>query len=219
MNISLKNKIAVFDLDGTLIDVKERYFRIFYNFISLNGLKYNYLMENYLKDRIRYKSDSEILKMVFGLDNSRIIKFKEFKLNQIEDIDFLVFDVVKPSVSELMKLLKKQGYRIELLTARRAYNNLISQLETLKLLQYFDNVIMWPKNLIEKNDYIKLLDNGKNEILLFGDSKDDYLATKNTSSAFYLVADTILDQSFTSQKALSIDEILVEFESGNSFNL
>jgi phosphoglycolate phosphatase-like HAD superfamily hydrolase len=219
MNISLINKIAVFDLDGTLLDVKERYFRIFYSFISLNGIEYNYFIENYLNDRNIYKSDSEILKVVFGLNSSRIIRFKEFKLNQIEDIHSLVFDVVKPSVFELLQLLKKQGYRIELLTARRVFNNLLSQLENLNLLQYFDNVMMWPKNLFEKNDYIKLLDNGKNEILVFGDSMDDYLAIKNTSSTFFLVADTILDQSFASQKALTIDEILIEFDSRESNNL
>ena len=211
MNISLKNKIAIFDLDGTIIDIKDSYFRVIQEFLLLKGIKYE--IGKYLNDRVKYNSDSEILNMVFGLNNSDIVNFRDFKLKRIEESQYLSLDIVKSSGIELMRLLKNQGYRIELLTARRFFNNLITQLESLEILQYFDNVLMWPKDLLAKGDYIKLIENRYNEIMFFGDSLDDYLATQGTSSTFYLVADTIVDQTMISLSALTIDQILEELES------
>lgn len=207
-SISLKNKLAIFDLDGTLIDIKKRYYKVFNDFLTIKGNKMEYTIGDYISDRMKFGSDSEILLRVIGYEDSSINDFKNFKHKYIENLDYLEFDTVKPSVHDFLNILKAQGFRVELLTARRNYKNLLNQLISMNLLRHFDNVLMWPKDLYTKNEYVNLFDIDTYDIYFFGDSVDDYLAIKDIPSFFYLVNDSIIKNYFTNQESLSISEIM-----------
>lgn len=207
----MKIKIVIFDLDGTLIDIKNRYFRVFNDFITLNGSKKKYTVEEYIVDRIKFVSDTEILRRVIGFEEAAVEEFNVFKHNHIEDLKYLEFDTIKPHVKDLLKILKDQGFRVELLTARRNYKNLILQLRNMDLIRYFDNVLMWPRDFYTKREYVQFFYGEPYDTYLIGDSVDDYLAVKDSLAGFYLVNDSIMKNDFTQQEALSIDEIMYRF--------
>jgi phosphoglycolate phosphatase-like HAD superfamily hydrolase len=207
-NILLKNKLAIFDLDGTILDVSRRHYSLVSDFLDEVG-EFDYSIDDYLKDRGLGKSDIQILSTRFKLPDSKIINFQNFKDRNIETSDYLTYDKINNNVITLLDILKKKGYRLEILTARKNYENLANQVLSLRLMGMFDNIMMWPKDLYEKSAYVELLTTKHKKILIFGDSKDDYLASKGLHSQFVLIENKMFNQNFVKNQVPKSFDYLV----------
>jgi phosphoglycolate phosphatase-like HAD superfamily hydrolase len=203
------NRIIVFDFDGTLIDVRCRYYKIFYLFLELNSLP-KISFEEYIQFRENGQKDDSILE---GLTNSscQIENFKKFKSEHIESIDYLKFDKIRPGALELLNALSESNFTLELLTLRRKIGNLTWQLANLSMLELFSKITHNDGKLL-KADYLRNLENISNEVIFIGDSDYDYRAAIDSGTKFYLVSDNnfFSTKNLMKEKRFSFEELMAD---------
>jgi phosphoglycolate phosphatase-like HAD superfamily hydrolase len=203
------NRIIVFDFDGTLIDVRCRYYKIFYLFLELNSLP-KISFEEYIQFRENGQKDDSILE---GLTNSscQIENFKKFKSEHIESIDYLKFDKIRLGALELLNALSESNFTLELLTLRRKIGNLTWQLANLSMLELFSKITHNDGKLL-KADYLRNLENISNEVIFIGDSDYDYQAAIDSGTKFYLVSDNnfFSTKNLMKEKRFSFEELMAD---------
>lgn len=135
------NKTAYIDFDGTIVDVFPRYYGILNQYLSeltneyIDFSKYKRLKRQGNKDHIIIK---ELAKgLVINID-----EYVQFKRENLEDFSWLTKDVLIGNPVSTNKKLKNMGYKVVLLTQRNNKNNLIKQLDYLKIKESFDDIIM-----------------------------------------------------------------------------
>jgi phosphoglycolate phosphatase-like HAD superfamily hydrolase len=203
------NKIVVFDFDGTIIDVHYRYFEVFKAFLEMNSLP-KLSLDEYIQLRINGLIDTGIIKK-YNKSSKLTEELLSFKLQQLEKIEFLEMDYLRPGVLELLDQLVHCGIRIELLTLRRNLDNLNWQLKRLSIHNFFSK-ITYNAGELSKSNYLKSLLGRFDDVVFIGDSDYDYLASIESRTKFYLVEDSIFSTSkdLEKEKRFSYQEILTE---------
>jgi phosphoglycolate phosphatase-like HAD superfamily hydrolase len=165
------------DLDGTLIDVSDRYYRIYKEVVlSIEGnplekseywgLRRQGVPESKLFSQLRpFKESSDLL----------VLRSKK-----LEAAEYLKYDQLVPGALETLNFLKARA-QLVLVTLRKAVTELRQQLQTLGLSSFFDQVL-YPNQrvddhatskaaLISQNPWFKIKGS-----LIVGDSEADILA-------------------------------------------
>jgi len=167
------------DLDGTLIDVSERYYRIYREMVLAGGgnpLK----KSEYWRLRRQGISESELLsQLVPSKVYSELLASRAKKL---ETLEYLKYDQLVPGALETIEFLKARA-RLILVTLRNAAMELMHQLQTLGLGSLFELVLFPTQHiddhakskatLISGNPWFK----AENSMII-GDSEADILAGK-----------------------------------------
>jgi phosphoglycolate phosphatase len=173
-----------FDLDGPILDVSDRYFRVYCE--CFNGTSHVPLLKDYYWDKKKQKiSEAEILSSDLNMDLvSTCIKDRK-KL--IENPAFLKYDKVW---ADLVPIYEHLFHKIPtvLVTLRSNPENLHQQLKNLNIDSWFYRILSHPNidqpedrwkikvNLIQESG---LLDNiSPEECLFIGDTETDILAGK-----------------------------------------
>ena len=128
------------DFDGTLVDVSERFYRIFGDFLRMKGVVNIPRKEEYrdLKKRLVY--DPEIFKFLgIGVEWE---EYRRWKWDRVEDPEYLLFDSPLCNIEDLVSELRDKGYRVYVLTARRKPRNFWEELRWLGLHRVFDDVFI-----------------------------------------------------------------------------
>jgi phosphoglycolate phosphatase-like HAD superfamily hydrolase len=203
------NRVAVFDLDGTIIDVRYRYFRIFTLFLEIKSLP-NLSFEEYIQLRNEGQKDVSILEK-YTNSSHLIDEFNSFKIEHIEKIEYLKFDHVRPGVLRLLNELSDNNFNLELLTLRKNLVNLLWQLDNLSILSLFSK-ITHDFGKLSKSVYLKSLKSKSNKVIFIGDSDLDYLAANESGTHFYLVNDNYFftNKNLVRVKRFSFEELLTE---------
>jgi phosphoglycolate phosphatase-like HAD superfamily hydrolase len=203
------NKVVIFDLDGTIIDVRHRYFEVMRVFLEMKSLP-KLSFEEYIKFRYNGYNDFLILHKLSRSFNY-VEDFKEFKLANIERVEYLEMDRLCPGAIFLLDKLISCGIRLELLTLRRNLDNLKWQMETFSILSCFSN-ITYDSGELSKSAYLESLIECSNEVVFIGDSDYDYKAAIESRTKFYLVGDGFFStiQNSTKEKQFSYQEIITE---------
>lgn len=168
-----------FDLDGTILDISERYYRIYSHLLSENG--YDIVpKEIYWNAKRKRIPEKEIL----GYTNAtKIIKqylVKRKKL--IENIDYLAYDCLQDSFRNVISYLLKKKHNAVLVTLRKSRANLMSQLKQLGIDEFFDDVLCskldeFPRWKIKFNLMKKYLKNAPESFNVFvSDTENDIKA-------------------------------------------
>ena len=123
------------DLDGTLIDVFERYVGIFNQHGEKFGVRVS--VEEYKKLRQGGYSDNEILEKKFGIFHQEKA-MAEWKHSQLEQKGWLKKDTLIEKPEELIKY----GYSLAIITQRRQKENALWQIERLGLDKLFEEIIV-----------------------------------------------------------------------------
>lgn len=178
--------IIFFDLDGTLLDIDERWYKLhfdlakYYSFKPLPRNEYIWCK----KEKI---IEEEIIKKINILLN-KIRLYKKKRLASIELQKYLLFDKVKPGVIALLTKLSKK-YKLVLVTKRRKKKNCFTELRRLKILGYFSKILFVPYEkkyaIIKRRFHISEIKNA----LLIGDTEDDFRSAKQLAIKYILVAD------------------------------
>ncbi|MCM8762100.1 MAG: HAD family hydrolase [Candidatus Omnitrophica bacterium] len=183
----MERKIAIFDLDGTLIDA------------------YKAIRDtiNYCLKRLGYPSVSlETAKRVVGRGDKdlagRIVKEKDIasfiSLDRDNHIRFLDGNVkLMEGAEELLIYLKKKNFYIAVATNRASFS-VIPVLERLNIKDYFD--IIYTADDVEKPKpdpeiifkILQVLQKDKEESFFIGDMDIDYLTGKNAGIDTYIVS-------------------------------
>jgi phosphoglycolate phosphatase-like HAD superfamily hydrolase len=172
--------IWIFDLDGTLIDVRPRYEKLYRDLIGgykgtiLPGEKYWRLKKN--------KMPEIEIAILSGLNEDNAYKYAQERLSLIENEDYLSIDKVFFGVFELLNRLGQDS--CYLVTKRRNKDALYDQLIDLKILNLFgaiythNNNFEHKKNSFEEIIQIHSRNDTKGKITVVSDSPNDIIDAK-----------------------------------------
>jgi len=173
-------KNIFFDMDGPILDVKERYYKVYKQFIIKHkGIPLS--LADYWDQKRNKVSLENMLKLskCEGVDET---VFKKHLSKYREEISNLKLDKLQPKTKEILSHLS-QNYNLYLITLRRNTENLFRQLEELSILTYFTKVLtLAPTSEDKWNHKVELLkehhlDNQAG--LILGDTSTEIMAAKN----------------------------------------
>jgi len=197
-----------FDLDGPILDVSEKYYRIYCNLLTLKNkeilTKFDYwnFKRNQTPEReILSKTDSIEIYDWYRHERIRIIEMNEY----------LRFDRLTPGAITVLENLSKSKELI-LVTLRRNKEQLINQLAGFGLEKYFKFILSAPGNSNPKwrIKYDLILNNyGNPEVgsIFIGDTETDILTGKNLGIKTIAVT-----------KGIRTKEILMQFNPDHLIN-
>ncbi len=176
--------IIFFDLDGTLLDIDERWYQLhtdlarYYSFSPLPKKKYIEAKKNMI-------SEAEILKGI-NISQNKIHAYIKKRLASIELQRYLLLDKVKSGVIALLTKLSRR-YKLVLITKRKKRRNCLAELGRLKISCYFSIVLTTQGE--KKYTIIKKYfhDNEIKDALIIGDTEDDYELAKRLHCKSVLV--------------------------------
>ena len=124
----------ILDLDGTIIDYRERAWNLFLDLT--NGAC---ARDFYFNKKSLGVSNHEILNNI-----NKNVDWREFDLHwqaKIESVEYLEYDEIFGGLREWLHEANNQGNSLYLCTARRNRENLFAQLEKFKLIDFFTSII------------------------------------------------------------------------------
>ena len=134
-----------FDLDGTLLDISERYFRLFTDFCAQHEFSSGLTAPEYWSRKRGGNFETQ-----FFIDSGVPLaaeQWKAFQLDNIETEQYLKYDTVWPGIVEHLTALNKD-HLLVLVTLRRRRRQLDEQLEQLLLDKVFSEVICAGENAL-----------------------------------------------------------------------
>lgn len=162
------------DLDGPILEGKKRHYQCYKDIVELCGG--NVLDIDIYWDMKRSMITRDILLNKSNFQGTYEIFFQEWMKN-IEDEKYLVLDVLKPQVVEVLNSWKEFTSNIVLVTMRQNRNFLIQQLKNLKVYDLLDEIIDCPPQ--RKNTKYEALKNKEfNSAIFIGDTEEDTKTAK-----------------------------------------
>ena len=168
----LLRKTIFFDLDGTLISLKNRYIKLFQDFLISPQAQIS--SDEYWNLKRLGKSDHDILS---GSNQNTININIAKRLEYIEDKKYLSLDKLHPHTKKILLSLK--NYKLTLITMRKNDHNLRDELNNLEINHFFDEVI---SGQLFDNDHVdgrlalirKANNFSPNFSIIVGDTEVDY---------------------------------------------
>lgn len=127
----------IFDLDGTLIDSRQRLYRLFQQLVPSSKLTF----ESYWTLKRGKVSNENILTKEFGFDAVAVECFVFDWMASIETPELLAFDTNFPGMHEALHRLSKQA-RLHVCTARQHRQSAVDQIDRLGLLPFFESIMV-----------------------------------------------------------------------------
>jgi len=162
------------DLDGTILDIKHRCYKIYVSILSQFGFDVVNISTYWEMKRNRISEESIASKTTPLLFAKY---YAEERVNLIETMDYLVLDSVLDGVYEILNRWFF-NHTLYLVTLRRNNVNLNNQLSLLGLNRYFKHVYSADKLEVKKEDLIRHAVSNKNECIIIGDTEADIKAGK-----------------------------------------
>lgn len=159
----------IFDLDGTLIDSRQRLYRLFQQLVPSSKLTF----ESYWTLKRGKVSNETILTKYFGFDAVSIERFVSIWMDSIESPELLAFDTSFPGIHETLERLSKQA-RLHVCTARQNRQPAVDQIGRLGLLPFFES-IMVTEQTTNKEELIATVSGLGTQDWIIGDTGKDIL--------------------------------------------
>jgi phosphoglycolate phosphatase len=144
-------KLIIFDLDGTLLDISERYFRSVKSALREFGFKCP-TKSKVIELKRQNLSGLQLIDTLIpkNVKNREKIKIKCNKLRYklLHSKEFLIFDKPFLNTKKILRKIKNKKIKLALLTGRFYKKITIKQLKKLKLLKLFDFIIIDKSNTI-----------------------------------------------------------------------
>lgn len=167
------------DIDGTILDVSDRIYRIYKDFLRRQKNKY-LAKEVYIKLKRKKAPNSLILKKT---DAERLLPaFESYWTSSIETGRYLALDTIMPAKRRTLAFLKKH-FRVFLITTRNNKNGLKKELKMNDLLDSFDKLLVARRKSSEggwmaKYKLIKKSGRWDKKSIIVGDTEADILVGK-----------------------------------------
>ena len=157
----------IFDLDGTLIDSRLRLYKLFQQLVPTSELTY----QDYWAFKQENVSNEDILINEFRFDAAAIKRFVTDWMGNIEAPEFLALDKNLPGMHATLAELREQA-NLYVCTARQYSIPLLNQLERLRLLYYFDEVMVTEQTR-SKEELVRTLPSLDSQDWMIGDTGKD----------------------------------------------
>lgn len=161
----------LFDLDGTLIEPKQRLYTLF---AELTGS--NITFDEYWEYKNKGFNQKQILKKV-GYDSNMDDDFIGRWLANIERLDLLELDRVYDEVADVLKELKRDNIRMFIATNRQSYEGIERELCNFGIRDFFSGIISTFQNC-KKEEAILSAGIDVSNAFFVGDSSEDMEAAK-----------------------------------------
>ena len=130
----------IFDFDGTLLEVSERYYAVFCESCAVIGVL-PLSKTVYLSLKKKGKKDSQILDEEYHVSSEVVAKFKKHRYSILEESRYLDLDVLPTPVPSLLKNLRDKKHELILLSLRDNITASLAQLKKLGIADFFSTVI------------------------------------------------------------------------------
>src|SRR5437764_1459429 len=138
MSRNLRQLICI-DLDGPILDVSERYYRVYSDTLNLIGIA-PLNKESYWHLKRSKISEPEILARSATSDSDLINEYLDARAKRIESAEYLLFDHLWPGTRDTLRVLRSRSALV-LVTMRQSKELLDRQLDGLKVLDAFDCIL------------------------------------------------------------------------------
>ena len=162
----------IFDFDGTLIDSKERLFKLFSFLVPESEFNF----EDYWTLKKQGIGHAEILEKNFKFQSNAIQEFQTKWHHEIEKQNWINYDTPILGVKEKLNSLF-ENHQLHLVTARQSYETAVRQINTLSWDKYFKSILV-TKQEKEKSQLILENIEIKKEDWIIGDTGKDILTGK-----------------------------------------
>ena len=176
----MKIDLVYLDLDGPILDVKNKYHHVHVSLCKELGIITLLDRELYWEKKRGKEPLSQILNL--SSDDLKISIYKKRWLEEIERNTSMAWDEVHPFALGVLQYLKKK-YQLHLITLRRNKKNTLEQIEKFQLNRYFEERIyiiqqngMSPHIL--KHEVIQATGATQEGSIFIGDTEVDILAAK-----------------------------------------
>ncbi len=126
-----------FDLDGPILDVSEKYYRVYADLMAEKG--FDYLDKNKYWNRKREKVP-EIDTLSLSQAQDYYSEYNVKRLKRIEADEYMKYDELQPGALKALEVLGS-GYKLVLVTMRSSKTQLIKQLRSFGICEKFDEIL------------------------------------------------------------------------------
>jgi phosphoglycolate phosphatase len=144
----LNEKIILFDLDGTIIDIRSKFYNLYVDCLTQHG---GTPISNEQYWHLKQVKTSELDILKISSSENVFQSYEKDRMSRIESIQYLQFDEVWTGLESYLHRLKSK-YHLSIATLRRDPESLAWQINHLNLNKYFENIIFPPK---DSNDAIR----------------------------------------------------------------
>lgn len=190
---NLLTNVVYIDLDGTILDVSERIYRVYCDILKKYKKK-NLNKEIFLRMKRDKKSMKDILKKTGAGDI--VSQYDREWLKNIERPQYLRLDRLPQSKRTVLANLKRKNSLI-LVTSRRNKKTLYNQLRREKIYDMFEKIMVVPNELSAKTKFLeKQIKGKKNNCFLVGDTESYILVGKKLGIKTIAVSDGVRSKNF-----------------------
>ena len=129
------------DLDGTTLDISQKYINLF---ADLSGSSHELALEFWAERKVGKSTEQVLGHPKYAKINPQT--FADNWIELIETREYLAYDKIFPGLLEMFELIHKT-HELVICTARQSQDLLIEQLEDLKILNYFQDVLVTEKKV------------------------------------------------------------------------
>lgn len=177
------------DLDGPVLDGKHRHYKCYVDIVQkYKGVPLN--IEEYWERKRNKENVKNIIKD--SLLNIEREQFITDWLDNIEDLQYIKLDKLKPLISDTIKNMRKKSSNVYLITKRNNIDNLYLQLETYKLIDLFDEILVADK----VSKYELAITKEVNRSLVIGDTEVDVELASMINARFIGILNGLRNKSF-----------------------
>lgn len=185
-----------FDLDGTLLDSKNRLYNLFCELVKNNDILNK---QQYWNLKRFGKNHEKILTDIYGFDEKLIEEFQYKWMKNIEKDSFLSQDTLYSGILELLENLSTKGFHIVIITNRQSKPATVKQLTRLKIFRFIDRLLV-TEQVIDKTALIKLhYEKLESDDILVGDTGTDIQVAKNLNIKSIAVCAGFRNESYLRQ--------------------
>lgn len=200
-----------FDLDGTLIDVSGRFYRIYCDLLAMFNCKSKLSKDEYWQLKREKCPEEEIVRRT--CKNIDIQKYRELRMTFIESPKYLKYDRPFSYTFDVIKKLKT-NHRLIIVSLRESYEKTEMELDHLGMKSFFDKILVHNEDVDEmwriKADLIKSDSSfDRSSSVVVGDTEADFFASKAIGIPCFLVVSGIRTREYltTLGNASVIDDI------------
>ena len=158
----------IFDLDGTLIDSRDRLYALFSDLVPESTLTF----ADYWAAKRAGVSNIELLTNNFKYTDGKLKSFHCKWMDQIESVHYLDFDTVHVGIEKMLESISDTA-NLFVCTARQNRDVAITQLNTLGLAKYFDMVLVTAQKVSKDQLITKYISSLSRSDWIIGDTAHD----------------------------------------------
>lgn len=189
----------IFDLDGTLLDSRQRHIEVLKDCLD-EIIKKSYPIQDFVVFKAKGYSTYNYLNMKLGLSDSTSHEISARWAERIENINYLEFDKLYKDSMQALEFLYKNNQTLYLLTARKNKIALFEQIGWLKIKNYFE-IIKCVSPYNAKNEKKSFLE-GISAELMVGDTEVDIEASTQAQIPCYILNRGFRNKDFWDKKNL-----------------